>query len=124
MLIGETIVEAKLTEADFVTTPKKHVERYRDFGSIFDTPSLPQTEDSYHGYQLIRNVLCAAEYNRIFVLCCDARRPDLIRAWWQVVHAVCDPTLRTRCRLVLWQELAALAPTPLQAFLSAKYGLS
>jgi hypothetical protein len=123
MLIGDVIVESKLAEGDFVTKPKNHVERYRDLLAVFDTPSLPQSEDSDHGYQLIRNVLCAAEYGRTFILCCDARRPDLVRAWWQVIHAVRDPAIRTRCRLVMWQELAVLAPPPLRTFLSMKYGL-
>jgi hypothetical protein len=123
MQIGDVIVESKLTEADFVTKPKGSVERYRDFRVVFEIAALPQSADMYHGYQLIRNVLCAAEHRRTFALCCDARRPDLVRAWWQVILAVRDPGVRTSCRLVLWQELAVLAPYPLRKFLSLKYGL-
>jgi hypothetical protein len=72
---------------------------------------------------LIRNVLAAEQHGMRFCLLCDARRPDLIRKWRQVIGAVRGPALRARCSLVLWQELVAIAPAPLQGFLIEKYGL-
>jgi hypothetical protein len=122
MRIGGVIVESKLTEADFTSRAPTVLKRYRDFESVFDPSALPTTAGRIDGYQLIRNVLCAAEHGYTFVLLCDARRPDLIRSWWQVVRAVRDVSVRARCRLVLWQELAAEASPELRAFLGAKYG--
>ena len=110
MKIGRVIVESKLTEADFTRRPQDVVTRYRDFDSVFDLPMLPQTETDYRGYQLVRNILCAAAHGYVFTLVCDARRPDLIRDWRSVGRAVRDAALRARLRLVLWQELAAEAP--------------
>ena len=83
----------------------------------------PQTETDYRGYQLVRNILCAAAHGYVFTLVCDARRPDLIRDWWSVGRAVRDAELRARLRLVLWQELAAESPEPLGNFLNSKYVL-
>ena len=81
-------VESKLTEADFTSRPQDVVTRYRDFDSVFDLPMLPQTETDYRGYQLVRNILCAAAHGYVFTLVSDARRPDLIRDWRSVGRAV------------------------------------
>ena len=105
-------VESKLTEADFTSRPQDVVTRYRDFDWVFDLPMLPQTETDYRGYQLVRNILCAAAHGYVFTLVSDARRPDLIRDWRSVGRAVRDAALRARLRLVLWQEVAAEAPEP------------
>jgi hypothetical protein len=53
----------------------------------------------------------------------DARRLDLIDAWYAVMRSVTPVELRTRLRLATWQELAEAAPPGLQTFLSAKYGI-
>jgi hypothetical protein len=123
MRAGSVIFECKLTEADFTKRPRPHVERYRDLNAVFDVTALPQTTTAYKGYQLIRNVLAAASHDHHFVLLCDARRPDLLHEWWDVFAAIRMPDLRTRCRFLLWQEVAKACPSTLQMFLHEKYGL-
>jgi hypothetical protein len=119
--LGEAFVEAKLTEADFTSKVKAHVERYRDFDQVFESATLPQREEEYSNYQLIRNVLAASTHELEFYLICDARRPDLLRSWWGVMGSVKSPALRSRCHLVFWQEIAASAPEELREFLLEKY---
>lgn len=122
--IGNLWIEAKLTETGFQTAPRRRVERYRDFECVFDIPRLPRAGDAYLHYQLIRGVLCALaqEENRYCVIC-DARRPDLIDAWFSVASAVRDASLRSRLQLLTWQEIAAVMPASVQRWLAAKYGI-
>jgi hypothetical protein len=123
MRAGKVIFESKLTESDFTERPLEHVKRYRDFAAVFETRSLPQSATAYSGYQLIRNVLAASAHGYHFVLLCDGRRPDLLHEWWHVHGAICTADLRRRCSFLLWQEVAAVCPGPLQSFLQVKYGL-
>jgi len=123
MRAGEVIFESKLTEVDFTERPKAHVERYRDFSEVFEVSTLPQTDLVYRGYQLIRNVLAACAHNYHFVLLCDARRPDLLREWWEVRGAIKKAELRVKCGFLLWQEVAEACPAELREFLRLKYGL-
>jgi hypothetical protein len=79
--------------------------------------------EGFAGYQLIRNVLAAHATGAQFCVLLDARRPDLLEAWFNVMAAVRSSELRTRLKAVTWQELAALAPAPLAEFLDCKYGI-
>jgi hypothetical protein len=124
MRAGRVIFESKLTERDFTSKAKPLVERYRDFTSTFETEQLPQTSAEYASYQLIRNVLAAQAHGYSLVLLCDARRPDLLHAWWAVHTAIRSPSLRARCGFLLWQEVAAVVPAELQKFLAEKYGIA
>lgn len=81
-------------------------------------------ERRYIGYQLIRNVLAAYAHGYRFCVVHDARRPDLREAWFEVMAAVRDAEMRTRCAVLTWQELAAVAPEGLREFLGEKYGIS
>jgi hypothetical protein len=54
----------------------------------------------------------------------DERRPDLREAWFKVMAAVKSAEMRVRCKVLTWQEVAALVPEPLQNFLDLKYGIS
>ncbi len=123
MRLGPLLVEAKLTESDFQTREKAIVESYRDFAGVFDRKALPKTKDRYLCYQLIRNVLAAQANDRAFCVLCDARRPDLVQAWYEVLRAVKPVDLRLRCKVLTWQELAAALPRRLQQFLAEKYGI-
>ncbi len=123
MLLGDLLLEAKLTESNFQTAPRRLVERYRDFAEVFDTDALPQQEDTFFGYQLVRGVLAAHARAGAFAVLCDARRPDLIEAWYAVMQAVQVAELRPRLKLLTWQELAEALPSPLQDFLEGKYGI-
>lgn len=123
--IGDLLIEAKLTEAEFQRAPRVRVERYRDFESVFDAHMLPQTAELYLHYQLIRGVLCAfAEQEIRYCVICDARRPDLIDAWFTVARAVKRSSLRSRLQLVTWQEIADTLPKPMRAWLADKYGIA
>ena len=123
MRVADALVEAKLTEQDFTSKSRAHVETYGDFHSVFDASSLPQNAEKYHGYQLIRNVLAAHDSGSKFYLICDERRPDLIGRWEEVTGSVRSDELRARCQYLLWQEIAATAPDELRRFLEAKYGI-
>jgi len=80
-------------------------------------------ERGYASYQLIRNVLAAYAAGCSFCVLHDARRPDLREAWFEVMAAVKSAELRTRLKVLTWQELAAMLPVDLQAFLDCKYGI-
>jgi hypothetical protein len=121
--LDNLLVEAKLTESDFQQAPKSVVDAYRDFGELFARDDLPQTAHAYRSYQLIRNVLAAHACARAFCVLTDARRPELIEAWFAVMKCVCPVDLRMRCKVLTWQELAKALPRGLREFLREKYGI-
>jgi hypothetical protein len=123
MQLGALLIEAKLTESDFQARSKEVVWRYRDFSEVFDPDDLPQIDDKYLGYQLIRNVLAAHAQNCSFCVLCDARRPDLIEQWYAVMRCIRISDLRTRCKMLTWQELSEALPDGLRNFLDEKYGI-
>lgn len=43
-----------------------------------------------------------------FCVSCDARRPDLVEAWYRIMRAVRLSQLRCRLKLLTWQELATV----------------
>ncbi|HYG99468.1 MAG TPA: hypothetical protein VD837_10090 [Terriglobales bacterium] len=124
MILGSLLVEAKLTEPDFQVKTREVVNSYRDFADVFERRSLPQTRSSYCSYQLIRNVLAAHATDSAFCVLADARRPDLIEAWYGVMRCVKQADLRTRCKVLTWQELSLVLPSELQDFLAEKYGIA
>jgi hypothetical protein len=121
--LGDLLVEAKLTEAGFQSTRKAVLLAYRDFSEVFDPQQLPQTDQHHLSYQLLRNVLAAYALQCSFCALVDARRPDLAEAWYAVMKCVKPVALRTRLRIATWQEVARAAPSRLQEFLAAKYGI-
>jgi hypothetical protein len=122
--IGDLFIEAKLTEVDFPPAPRVRVERYRDLSCVFDTKLLPRIAESYLHYQLIRGVLSVFAQEGIrYCVICDARRPDLIDAWFSVASAVRLPLLRSRLQLTTWQEIAATLPKSMRVWLEDKYGI-
>jgi hypothetical protein len=123
MRIGNILIEAKLTEGDFQKAEKHVLHNYRDFGAVFECDELPQTERHYLSYQLLRNVMAAHSLACTFCVLLDARRPDLIEAWYAVMRSVKPVELRTNLHVVTWQELASALPRSLQKFLSVKYGI-
>ena len=80
-------------------------------------------EAGFAGYQLIRNVLAAYAEDCSFCVIHDERRPDLREAWFTVMAAVKISEMRVRCKVLTWQELAALVPDELREFLKEKYGI-
>jgi hypothetical protein len=123
MKLGSLLVEAKLTENDFQAKNRSVLERYRDFKTVFDISDLPRSGDQYISYQLIRNVLAAYAAGLSFCVIADARRQDLVEAWYVIMRCVRDPELRTRCKVLTWQELSSALPRRFQRFLDAKYGI-
>jgi hypothetical protein len=79
--------------------------------------------EGYASYQLIRNVLAAYAQGASFCVIHDERRPDLREAWFQVMAAVRSAEMRTRLKVLTWQELAGILPDDLQKFLDLKYGI-
>lgn len=123
MRLGSLLVEAKLTEADFQSKKKDVVERYRDLHDVFATRTLQRRGDIYVSYQLIRNVLAAYATGCSFCVVMDARRPDLMEVWYDVLRAVKSAELRVRLKALTWQELAQVLPETLRKFLDEKYGI-
>lgn len=123
MRIGNLLVEAKLTEFDFQAKAVDQVARYRDLAEVFEARALPLRDGVYEGYQLIRNVLAAHAAQCAFCVILDARRPDLLESWYEIIQAVHDAELRTRLQVLTWQELSTALPPRLQSFLREKYGI-
>jgi hypothetical protein len=123
MQLGTLLIEAKLTESNFQQKIKSVVEGYRDFDVAFSRDELPQTDEVYLSYQLIRNVLAACANGCSFCVILDERRPDLREQWFDVIRAIRIHDLRLRCKVLTWQELAEVLPGKLQHFLEEKYGI-
>jgi hypothetical protein len=123
MRISDILLEAKLTESDFQSADPRLVLRYRDLHQAFEVEDLPQRNGRVVAYQLIRGTLAAYANGCSFCVCCDARRPDLIELWYNVIRAVRLSELRSRLKLLTWQELAAAVPPDLRGFLAARYGI-
>ena len=123
MKLGPVLFEAKLTESDFQTQKAEIVEGYRDLKDVFEIRRLPRRTQEYVSYQLLRNVLAAHSLKLSFCVLLDARRPDLREQWYAVMSCVRSMDLRTRCKVLTWQELSAALPLRLQQFLELKYGI-
>jgi hypothetical protein len=117
MRLGDLLVESKLTETDFQLRDAAVVESYRDLHEVFAVEFLPKVDGRYVSYQLIRNVLAAHALGLSFCVLLDARRPDLLEAWYAVMKCVRDSELRTRCKVLTWQEVSGAVPEDLQRFL-------
>jgi hypothetical protein len=124
MKLGTVLFEAKLTESDFQTQKASIVEGYRDLKDVFDCRKLPRLGREYVSYQLLRDVLAAYALNLSFCVLLDARRPDLREQWYTVMKYVRSMDLRTRCKVLTWQELISFLPLALQRFLDSKYGIN
>jgi Restriction Endonuclease associating with ARP len=124
MKLGDLLVESKLTESDFQRAAAETVESYRDFHDVFDCRRLPKVRGEFASYQLVRNVLAAQALGLSFCVFLDARRPDLIEAWYAIMRCVQDSELRTRCQVLTWQELSEVLPREVRHFLNEKYGIA
>jgi len=123
MKLGNVLFEAKLTEGDFQIQCTELVEQYRDLRDVFESRQLPRVKRKYVSHQLIRNVLAAHALGLDFCTLLDARRPDLLEDWFLIVRCIRSATLRARCKVLTWQELAPCLPGALKNLLSVKYGI-
>jgi hypothetical protein len=124
MKLGSVLYEAKLTEADFQVQSAAIVEGYRDLVEVFEVGELPRRGQKYVSYQLLRNVLAAHALDCSFCLLLDARRPDLIEDWYEILRCIRTSELRSRCRVSTWQGLVQFLPLRLRKFLDLKYGIA
>lgn len=123
MKVDNLLIEAKLTESDFQSARFDLICRYSDLEMVFNLSELPIQNRMQKSYQLIRGTLAAYATECSFCVFCDARRPDLVEAWYGVMRAVRLFDLRCRLKLLTWQELASGLPNDLQQFLATKYGI-
>ena len=123
MRLGDTLVEAKLTEGGFQTARAALVGRYRDLDEVFAVKELPRRGELFAAYQVVRGVLAAHARGERFLLIADGRRADLAESWLGVVRAVRSCEMRSRLGLATWQEIAGTMPAVVQAFLAEKYGI-
>jgi hypothetical protein len=121
--LGDLFVEAKLTESGSPRAPARLLRRYRDIEEIFDINLLVAQAGRFRDYQLIRGVLAAHAYDAAYLLLCDARGSDWKSRWFQVMNAVRSAELRTRLKLLTWQELSTALPPALRQFLEVKFGI-
>lgn len=123
MVLGDCVVEAKLTEGGFGTARPGLVERYRDLEAVFAVEELPRRGEAFVSYQLLRGVMAAFARGERFLLLCDGRRGDLVESWFRVACAVRSADVRSRLGLLTWQEIAAAVPRGLRVSLAEKYGI-
>ena len=124
LVLGDLLLEAKLTEFGFGQARPALVTRFRDLALAFDPDDLPRTPTgAFTHYQLLRGVLAAHATCARFALLADSRRPDLHEAWFAILCSVRSADLRSRLRLLTWQDLAATLPRSLRLFLAEKYGI-
>lgn len=119
MKLGHVLFEAKLTESAFQTQNARIVEGYRDLKEVFECRKLPRRGGEYVSYQLLRNVLAAYALNLSFCVLLDSRRPDLDEAWYAFIRCVRSAELKTKCKILTWQELSPALPSRLRRFLGA-----
>jgi hypothetical protein len=103
--------------------PDEDLAREFQAGIVARAREAEPVEAGYAGYQLIRNVLAAYAECCSFCVVHDERRPDLREQWFEVMKAVKNAEMRTKCKVMTWQELAVLAPEGLREFLELKYGI-
>ena len=122
--LGNLLVESKLTESGFQQRSCEALARYKDFNTVFEVGELPRAGEMFISYQLIRNILAAYAIGCSFCLLVDSRRPDLREAFYRILRCVKESDLRSRSKLLTWQELSGALPPALRAFLAEKYGIT
>lgn len=123
MRVGDLLVEAKLSETGFQTARADLLARYEAFEDIFDTEALPRSHALFRGYQLLRGILAAHHADARYAVCIDQRRPDLRDQFFAVASAVRYSSLRSRVKLITWQEVASTLTPSLREFLAQRYGI-
>ena len=51
-----------------------------------------------------------------FCVIADAGRPDLLEAWYSIMRCIRDAKIRTRRKVLTWQELSSALPRNLHCF--------
>ncbi len=105
----------------FVGQQVSVVNKYRCLEELFDVESLPSHNGIYENFRTIRNLLSAYQYGKRHVLLCDDRRSDLVEAYFATVAAIKNEELRSRCRIVFWQDLLHFVDADLSDFVSRRF---
>lgn len=124
MALGDTLVEAKLTEGGFGQASRDRLTRYLATEELFDLEALPRVGAAFAGYQIVRGLLAAERSDGRYLVLLDARRADLAETCFAVLAAARSAALRSRLQLRTWQELAAVLPPTLQRFMAERYGIA
>jgi hypothetical protein len=112
-----------LLRESFYSLKRKAAPGVDGLKEVFECRKLPRQGRQYISYQLLRNVLAAYALDLDFCVLLDARRPDLVEQWYRIMRCIRSMTLRTKCKVLTWQELAPCLPSALRQFLDAKYGI-
>ena len=123
MVLGDLLIEAKLTEGDFTQKDASLVKEYDGLTEHFHEDFLSRQDNLVDNYQVLRNLLAAIQHSKQHVLLCDDRRPDLVRRYMDTVSCLRDAHMRKRCRVVFWQQIRKACGAGLGSFLTEKYGL-
>lgn len=118
--IGNSIIEAKLTEEDFKSKKLNVVLRYLDVEKIVDLQVLTKN-DIVSNYQLIRNLITARKYGYKFTLLIDASRIDLLREFYKVKGAIIDKSFAANFNFITWQEMTNCVGDDLKNYITEKY---
>lgn len=123
MVLGDVLVEAKLTEGGFGQASRERLLRYCGVEESFSVKDLPQTGRGYAGYQIVRGLLAAARCGGRYVVLLDGRRADLADLCFGVVTAAHAEATRSLFQLRTWQEIAACVPPVVREFLATRFGI-
>ncbi len=123
MVLGDLVVEAKLTEGGFGVATASRLQRYPGLDEIFALEELPQVNGRFAGYQLLRGMLAAVLGGGRYAVLLDARRADLVEICYSIMRSVRAADARSRFRLLTWQELGTTLPATPRRFLAEKYGI-
>ena len=133
MVLGDVLVEAKLTEGGFGKASRERLLRYSGVEEIFSVEELPHTGHAhkrqagtghgYAGYQIVRGLLAAERLGSRYIVLLDGRRADLADLCFQVVAAAHSAAVRSRFQLRTWQEIAVCVPPAVRGFLAERFGI-
>ena len=123
MVLGSTLVEAKLTETGFGRASRERLLRYQGVEEVFAIDDLPRAGAGFAGYQVVRGVLAALQRDGEYVVLMDARRADLVEVCFRVLGAARRAEVRQRLRVRTWQEMAGVVPPVVGRYLEERYGI-
>jgi len=121
VVFEDVFCQAVSANERFVGQQISIVKKYRCFEELFDVKCLPSYNGIYENFRTIRNLLSAYQYGKRHILLCDDRRSDLVNAYFATVAAIKNDGLRSRCRIVFWQDLLRLVDADLSDFVRNRF---
>jgi len=125
MVIGDTIVEAKLSETDFQPLNKTLFDSYESFFNLVEERMIiDQSNQFLPIYQLLRNATIRRMLNCKMVVIIDDRKANLKKYYRSFVGALKQREDRDKIFMVTWQDLVkTIEIADLKSFLKIKYGI-